>query len=202
MYYHRLIINFKKTASSNPYFLHLLVDIPQSRGDLSSYPNNFTGTYIVAYGVDADEVYDIKPTEVSYNVDVNADQKKILNVELDKNSDNSVATVKMAKDIIPFTKNNLYRGYFEEFYDFSDTKNYNMTIGASGVTFTGIKPNLTFQTSKDLSIINTDGLRLQYNYFNVVIPNSPNFTICVVMSPWLNKNFNIHFKIDSLSKKY
>ena len=36
MYYHRLIINFKKTAPSHPYFLHLLVDIPQARGDLTS----------------------------------------------------------------------------------------------------------------------------------------------------------------------
>ena len=107
MYYHRLITSFKKTAPSHPYFRHLLVDIPQSRGDLSSYPNNFTETYIVAYGVEGqvsdvgtDKVYDyhkafdIKPTDVSYNVDIDANQKKILNVELDKNSDNGVATVK------------------------------------------------------------------------------------------------------------
>ena len=52
MYYHRLIINFKKTAPAHPYFLHLLVDIPEVRGDLISYPNNFTGTYIVAYGIE------------------------------------------------------------------------------------------------------------------------------------------------------
>ena len=106
MYYHRRIINFRKTAPAHPYFLHILVDIPQVETDLVTYQQNFTGVYIIAYGilgqvsdVDADKVYDyhtafdIKPTEVSYNVDINANQKKILNVDLDKNSDNSVATV-------------------------------------------------------------------------------------------------------------
>ena len=48
----------------------------------------------------------------------------------------------MVKDIIPLTKNNLYREYFEEFYDFSDATNYNMNIGASGITFTGANPDL------------------------------------------------------------
>ena len=95
----------------------------------------------------------------------------------------------------------MYRKYFEEFYDFNDASNYKLTIGASGVTFTGVNPNLTFQTTKDLSIINTDGLRLQYNYFNVVIPNSQNFTICVVMNLWLNRNLNIFFAINSVSTK-
>ena len=87
----------------------------------------------------------------------------------------------------------MYREYFEEFYDFSDARNHKLTIGASGVTFTGVNPNLTFQTTKDLSVINTDGLRLQHNYFNVVIPNSPNFTICVVRNLWLNRTFTIFF---------
>ena len=88
----------------------------------------------------------------------------------------------------------MYRKYFEEFYDFSDASNYKLTIGASGVTFTGVNPNLTFQTTKELSIINTDGLRLQYNYFNVVIRNSQNFTICVVMNLWLNRNLKYLFR--------
>ena len=88
----------------------------------------------------------------------------------------------------------MYRKYFEAFYDFSDASNHKLTIGASGVTFTGVNPNLTFQTTKELSIINTDGLRLQYNYFNVVIPKSQNFTICVVMNLWLNRNLKYFFR--------
>ena len=171
-----------------------------------TYPKIFTNNYIIAYGiegqlpdVDADKVYDyhtafdIKPTEVSYNVDINANQKLITNIKLERNSNNSAATVGFVKELFPFTKNSLYREYFEEFYDFSDATNYNLNIGASGVTFTGIKPNLTFNTSKDLIITNTNGLRLQNNYFNVAIPNNPNFTICVIMQLWINRNFNLYF---------
>lgn len=67
---------------------------------------------MIAYGilgqvwdVDADKVYDyhtvfdIKPTEVSFNVDINANEKKILNIALDRNSDDSAATVKMVKEL-------------------------------------------------------------------------------------------------------
>ena len=157
---------------------------------------------LVLYNVyDYHTASDIKPTEVLFNVDINANQKAIRNIKLERKSNNSAATVGMVKEIIPFTKNNLYREYFEEFYVFSDASKYKLIIGASGVTFTGINPNLTFQSTKDLSGINTDGLRLQYKYFNVVIPNRPNFTICVVMNLWLNRNFNIHFTINSLSTK-
>ena len=73
-------------------------------------------------------------------------KKKILKIALDRNSDNSAATVKMVKDIIPFTKSNLYSEFFEEIYDCSDVRNYKITKGASGVTFTGVNPNVSFPT--------------------------------------------------------
>lgn len=41
MYYYRLIINFQKSPPSHPYFLHLLVDIPQDGNDLGVYQKNF-----------------------------------------------------------------------------------------------------------------------------------------------------------------
>ena len=57
---------------------------------------------MVAYGIvgavsniDPDKVYDyhtafdIKPTEVVYNVDINANRKKIKNIKLDRQNDNS-----------------------------------------------------------------------------------------------------------------
>ena len=65
--------------------------------------------------------FDIQPTKVVYNVDLNM---KILNIALDKNRSNSAATVKMVSDLEtklgPYTKNSVCREIFEEFYDFSD----------------------------------------------------------------------------------
>ena len=161
MYYQRMIINFRKTAPAHPYFLHLLVNIPQFGTNLAIYPTNFTGVYIIAYGIlgsvsniDPDKVYDyhtafdIKPTEVSYNVDINANSKKILNIDLDRKINNSAATVGMVKELSPFTTNALCRKYFSEFYDFSDANKYKINIGASGVSFTGLNPGILFSTKK------------------------------------------------------
>ena len=51
-------------------------------------------------------------------------QKKILDIAPDKTRNNSAATVKMVKDLYPYTKNNVYRKIFEEFYDLSDVGIY------------------------------------------------------------------------------
>ena len=53
-----------------------------------------------------------------------------------------------------------------------------------------------------MSIVNKNGLRLQNNYFNVAIPNNPNFTICVVMNLWMNRNFNLYFVRGSILLKF
>ena len=87
---------------------------------------------MIAYGIvgttsnlDPDKVcdyhtaFDIHSTEIVYNVDINANQKAIKNIKLDRNSDNRAATVEMVKELIPFTKNALYRKYFSDFYDSS-----------------------------------------------------------------------------------
>lgn len=92
MYHHRVIINFRKTALSAPYFLHLLVDIPQKGNDLVNYPVNWKKNYIIAYGIlgkvsniDSDKVYDyhtafdIKPTRMRMNVDLDMSGKQIIN---------------------------------------------------------------------------------------------------------------------------
>ena len=93
MYYHRIIVNFRKLSTGNKFFLHILVNIPQDGTDLAVYPRQFSGVYIITYGIvgtfsniDPDKVYDyhtafdIKPTEVMYNVDINANQKKKLKI--------------------------------------------------------------------------------------------------------------------------
>ena len=41
MYYHRIIVNFRKLSSGNKFFLHILVNIPQDGTDLAVYPRQF-----------------------------------------------------------------------------------------------------------------------------------------------------------------
>ena len=121
---------------------------------------------MIAYGImgavsniDPDKTYDyhtafdIRPTDVVYNVDINANQRTIGNIKLDRNDDNNVATVGMVKELIPFTKNILYRKYFEEYYDFSNANIYGINIGSSGVIINSLKPNITLPPNKDLSNI-------------------------------------------------
>ena len=161
-YYHKLVVVFSKTASSTPYFLHVGNIMAQAGSDLGVYPTNFNKYYPIAYGIldeamdldpnityDYHTGFDIQPTKVVYNVDLHMNRKKILNIVPDKSRNNSAATVKMVKDLetklAPYSKNNVYREIFEEFYDFSDASNYKLTLGASGITFTGINPNITFQ---------------------------------------------------------
>ena len=171
MYYHRIIVYFKKLSSGNKFFLHILVNIPQTGTDLNTYPRQFTGVYMIAYGIvgtfsniDPDKVYDyhtafdIKPTEVVYNVDINANQKVIKNIKLDRTIDNSAATVALVKEVAPFTKNALYRLYFSEFYDFADADSYGINIGSSGAIINSLKPNITIP-NKQLSYIKKWRLR-------------------------------------------
>ena len=47
MYYHRVIVNFQKTATTPLYQLHVLADIPQVGNDLQTYAQNFTENCIV-----------------------------------------------------------------------------------------------------------------------------------------------------------
>ena len=51
MYYHRIIVNFWKLSSGNKFFLHILVNIPQAGTDLTVYPRQFLGVYMIAYGI-------------------------------------------------------------------------------------------------------------------------------------------------------
>ena len=61
--------------------------------------------------------FDMQPTKVVYNVDLNMNRTTILNIALDKNRSNSAATVKMVSDLEtkldPYTKSNVDREIFE-----------------------------------------------------------------------------------------
>ena len=133
----------------------------QSGIDLNTYSSNFNKYYLIVYGIlgetmdlDPDKTYDyhaafdIKPTEVVYNVDLDMNRKKILNIVPDKTTNNSAATVKMVKDLetklSPYTKHNVYREIFEEFYDLSDASIYKLQTRPSGIVFIGLLPNIYF----------------------------------------------------------
>ena len=204
MYYHRIIVNFRKLSSGNKFFLHILVDILRGGYILSAYPLFFQGVYIIAYGImgtfsniDPDKVYDyhtafdIKPTEVKYNVDINANQKAIKNIKLDRNNDNSAATVALVKELAPHTKNSLYRLYFSEFYDFTDADTYGINIGSFGVMINSLKPNITLPHNKDLSEITEKGLHI--NGYNITFSplHSSKYTLCIVFSHWRNRSFTL-----------
>ena len=211
MYYHRIIINFRKLPSGNKFFIHILVDILRGGYNISTYPRLFSGVYIIAYGIvgtfsniDPDKVYDyhtafdIKPTEVVYNVDINANQKAIKNIKLDRNSDNSAATVGMVKELAPYTVNNLYRNYFEEFYDFTNATNYKVNLTSSGIVFNYLSSS-SGNHLRDISIPNktTDNIKkegLNINGYNVsfsIPDDTRKFTLCIVFYHWRNKSFSI-----------
>ena len=159
---------------------------------------------MIAYGImgtfsniDPDKVYDyhtafdIKPTEVVYNVDINANQKKIKNIKLDRNSDNSAATVALVKELAPHTKNALYRLYFSEFYDFADADLYVLRRGVSGVIYNSLKPNITLP-NRDLTDItnygiNVRGYTVHFNLSNYITK----YSLCIVFTHWRNRSFSL-----------
>ena len=121
---------------------------------------------MITYGIvgtmsnlDPDKVYDyhtafdIHPTQVVYNVNINTNNKKMLNIALDKNNNNSAATVGMVKEIHPFTTHNLYRKYFEKVYDFTDANNYGLSSGSSGVVFNSLD-SITGDSIRNIGIPN------------------------------------------------
>ena len=204
MYYHRIIVNFRKLSSGNKFFLHILVDILRGGYNLNAYPRQFLGGYMIAYGImgtfsniDPDKVYDyhtafdIKPTEVVYNVDINANQKKIKNIKLDRNSDNSAATVALVKELTPHTKNSLYRLYFSEFYDFTDADLYGLSKGVSGVIFNSLKPNITLP-NRDLTDITNYGINVKGYIVGFTLPNYiTKYSLCIVFTHWRNRSFSL-----------
>ena len=201
MYYHRMNINFRKLSSGNRFFLHLSVNIPQAGTDLAIYPRQFTGVYLVAYGIigtfsniDPDQVYDyhtafdILPTEVKYNVDINANQKSIKNIKINPSDLTSVATIGQISAMTKFTLNNLYRNYFEEFYDFSDAQIYGLNKGVSGVIINSAQPNISIP-NKDISNINNNGLNINNYKISFTPSYSSTYTLCIVFKLEANQDF-------------
>ena len=138
--------------------------------------------------------FDTKPTEVVYNVDLEMNRKKILNIAPDKTKNNSAATVKMVKDLetnlSPHTENNAYREIFEEFYDLSDAGINKIATRPSGVVFIGLLPNIYF-INMNIANIEEGGLRIKNKPLSLALFSKKSFTICVVMQLWLNRSVYI-----------
>ena len=207
MYYHRVIINFKKLTTGSRFFIHILVNIPNNGNDLAVYPLQFSGVYMIAYGImskvsniDPDKVYDyhksfeIFRTQVKFNVDINANNTSILNLALNRNLNSSAATVGMVKELIPFTVNHVYSRFFDQIYDFTDANNYELKRGASGIVISGMnhlhRLNGINIPDKDLSNIKKEGLNIN-NYTISLNPsdNFRNYTLCLVFYHWDNRDF-------------
>ena len=193
MYYHRVIINFKKLTTGKKFFIHILVNIPQDGSDLAIYPIQFSNLYLIAYGImskvsniDPDKVYDyhtafdIQKTQVKYNVDINANQKAIRNIKLERGSNNSAATVGIVKELIPFTKKYVYRKYFEDFYHFKDANSYNLNSSSSGIIITGMGDKLSIpnRTIKDAGFHFLNVKNYEIRYLNSL--KNTSFTFCVI----------------------
>ena len=211
MYYHRIIVNFRKLAVGNRFFLHFLVNIPQDGNDLAIYPNQFTGVYIIAYGIvgtfsniDPDKVYDfhtaydIKPTEVTYNVDINANQHSIKGIKLDPNDKSSAATIGQIEAMTKYTINILYKDIFEEIYDFTNGANYKLSSTASGIVFNYLSSS-SGNNSRDMSIpnktidnIKKEGLNIANYDINFTPPTGiTKYTLCLIFYHWRNRNFSL-----------
>ena len=128
-----------------------------------------------------------------------------MNVNLDRNNNNSVATVGMVKEIHPFTTHNLYRKYFKEVYDFTNATNYKLSRTASGTVFNNLA-STSGNTFRDMGIPNrtVDDIRKEgLNVSGYTISFSPpigitKYTLCIVFYHWRNRKFYI-FKKDSNS---
>ena len=207
MYYHRVIINFKKLTTGSRFFIHILVNIPNNGNDLAVYPLQYSGVYMIAYGImskvsniDPDKVYDyhksfeIYRTQVKFNVDINANNLHIMNLALNRNLNSSAATVGMVKELIPFTVNHVYSRFFEQIYDFTDANNYELKRGASGIVISGMNHLHSLNginiPDKDLSNIKKEGLNIN-NYTISLNPsdNFRNYTLCLVFYHWDNRDF-------------
>ena len=109
----------------------------------------------------------------------------------------------LVKELIPFTTNNIYRQYFEEFYDFGDANNYKQSTTSttsSGVSFNGLNPNFVFPT-KNINKIEQDGLLIDGYNCTITVPHSQDFTICMGIEFLETSNFNLYSVVTNQNTK-
>ena len=139
------------------------MDIPQVGNDLQTYAQNVTENYIVAYGiigtvsdVDADNTYnfhtafDVKPTKVVYNVDLDMNQKKLTNIQVGANGNDSATTLKTVKDVKSLISTSLFEEIFDQVFDINDVKSLKIVGKVSVIVIAGFV-GMEFPSDKLLS---------------------------------------------------
>ena len=93
IYYSKTLIKFKKTSSSAPVFVYYTVHFDDKGGDMNTYPSEFKNqVYILTYGIvgetdhvdsgvyDAHQAYEIEKTKMKMLVDIDMNNKRIINI--------------------------------------------------------------------------------------------------------------------------
>ena len=168
MYYHKLVVVFSKTASSTPYFVLVQNIMAQAGSDLNTYPTNFDKYYLITYSIlgetmdldpnktyDYHTAFDIQPTKVVYNVDLDMNQKKIFNIAPDRGRNNSAATVRLFKDVESLISKSWYEDIFDQVFDISDVKSLKIVQKVSSVVIDGFV-GISFPEDKFLSDYQND----------------------------------------------
>lgn len=213
MYYHRVIVSFTKNSSGRSFF-HIIVNMQEVGNDMSSYPSEFTKFYVIIYGIngavgnidpdrsfDYHTAFDIQPSQVVYNVGINANNNSITNLREDQNS-SSAATVGMIKELRSLNHYYFYLPLFEEIWDFSRADNYVLTSSASSsITFNKLKSikgnSLISFPTKTFDSIKFNGLDVVNYTLDIPLPdNAGNINIFIVFTFWSNRDFSV-FRYDT-----
>ena len=103
----------------------------------------------------------------------------------------------MVEKIEPFTISYIYKKYFEEFFDFSDSKCYLLNRSASGVVFNAISSisgntarNITFP-GKTIDNINHGSLTIDGYTLSFTPESKQTSYTCIVFTLWKNRNWSI-----------
>ena len=82
--------------------------------------------------------------------------KKFLNVPFDYNTDNSVASVQMVKNVASMihydVRRILYDRYFDDYYDLTKVEYFTFSTSSSGIVIDKFGSNLYYTTSRRLHL--------------------------------------------------
>ena len=106
LYYSKTLIKFKKTSSSAPVFVYYTVHFDDKGGDMNTYPSEFKNqVYILAYGIvgetdhvdsgvyDAHQAYEIEKTKMKMLIDLDINNKSIINLGSLNMNNNSITNI-------------------------------------------------------------------------------------------------------------